>query len=237
MAVDGPPLTCGKFPLIVFSHGYTGCGTQSVFITEQLARNGFVVVAPDHADAGCSSAGGKRSRPPQPQVNFGNPSDWTNQTDLDRKIDIQHAIDGALQSAVFGAMIDATRIVGMGHSLGGYTILGMAGAWSDWADPRIRAAILLSPYSQPFIVQNTLSGVHIPVMYQGGTLDFGITPAISKNSGAYDATPAPKYFVELSAAGHFAWTNLACIRAGTVSACLNSVPNAEPDPAITCWRF
>jgi hypothetical protein len=37
-ARDGRPETCARFPLLVFSHGLGGCGTQSVFFTEQLAR-------------------------------------------------------------------------------------------------------------------------------------------------------------------------------------------------------
>ena len=45
-------------------------------------------------------------------------------------------------------------------------------------------------------------------MYQGGTLDMGITPFVRRPGGAYDLTSSPKYFVELAGAGHFAWTNL-----------------------------
>jgi hypothetical protein len=45
-------------------------------------------------------------------------------------------------------------------------------------------------------------------MYQAGTRDFGITPSLARQSGAYDQSPTPKYFVELDGAGHFAWTDL-----------------------------
>jgi hypothetical protein len=61
------------------------------------------------------------------------------------------------------------------------------------------------------------------VMYQGGTLDFGITPKVAE---AYDDTPSPKFFAELRKAGHFAWTNLTCSKAGDVANCLSTVPNA-----------
>ena len=47
LAKDGTPLgTSSPFPLVVFAHGLTGCGTQSIFFTETLARHGYVVVAP-----------------------------------------------------------------------------------------------------------------------------------------------------------------------------------------------
>lgn len=45
-------------------------------------------------------------------------------------------------------------------------------------------------------------------MYQGGTADLGITPAIVKAGGCFDRTASPAYLVELAGAGHFAWTNL-----------------------------
>jgi hypothetical protein len=48
----------------------------------------------------------------------------------------------------------------------------------------------------------------VPVMYQGGTRDFGITPLLNKSGGAYDQTPALKFYVELDGAGHFAWTDI-----------------------------
>src|SRR5215470_16724627 len=47
LAHNGAPLTaCGRFPLVVFAHGMLGCGAQSIFFTEELARRGYVVVAP-----------------------------------------------------------------------------------------------------------------------------------------------------------------------------------------------
>ena len=41
------------YPVILFSHGFTGCGTQSVFLTDGLAQAGYFVLAPNHHDAGC----------------------------------------------------------------------------------------------------------------------------------------------------------------------------------------
>ena len=68
VALNAPPVMCGSFPMVVFLHGYGGCGTQSVFITEQLARDGYVVAAPNHQEAGCSIDGGPAPVPPPPQV-------------------------------------------------------------------------------------------------------------------------------------------------------------------------
>jgi len=68
--------------------------------------------------------------------------------------------------------------------------------------------LALSPYTQPYLVHRTLGGLSAPVMYQGGTLDFGITPSLRRNGGVYDASPSPKYFVDFQRAGHLAWTDL-----------------------------
>jgi uncharacterized protein (TIGR03437 family) len=228
VALNAAPAACGRtFPLVVFSHGYGGCGTQSVFVTEQLARAGYLVAAPDHADARCSVDGSAGTPEDLSQAPFGDPASWTDQTYINRKNDIASVITNMLASAEFGPIIDPARIAGMGHSLGGYTILGMVGGWSSWVDPRIRAALLLSPYCEPYLLQKSVGNITVPVMYQGGTLDIAVTPFVAQNGGAYDSSPVPKFFAELAAAGHFAWTNFACSQAGTVAACLNTMPNAR----------
>src|SRR3989344_1901647 len=51
----------GPFPLVIFSHGYGGCGVQSIYFTEELARHGYIVAAPDHNDSLCSSKIGAES--------------------------------------------------------------------------------------------------------------------------------------------------------------------------------
>src|SRR3954447_997259 len=54
--VDGVPVAHGRFPLVVFSHGYAGFPTQSSFLTSWLASWGFVVAAPDHRSRDLSAA-------------------------------------------------------------------------------------------------------------------------------------------------------------------------------------
>jgi hypothetical protein len=61
---------------------------------------------------------------------------------------------------------------------------------------------------QPFVAHRSLAGLTVPVMYQGGTLDFGITPWLRRRDGACDLSPAPRYCVIFSRAGHLAWTDL-----------------------------
>jgi hypothetical protein len=106
------------------------------------------------------------------------------------------------------ALADMTRIGLAGHSLGGYTVLGLGGASPAWRMPHVVAILALSPYVEPFLAHHTLGGIDLPTMLQGGTLDFGITPSLRKPLGAYDQLSSPKYLVELQGASHFAWTDL-----------------------------
>lgn len=62
--------------------------------------------------------------------------------------------------------------------------MGMAGGWPSWLEPRIRAVLAFSPYVLPFRVKNTLRGVRVPLIYQGGTVDIGIMPFLKGPKGA-----------------------------------------------------
>src|SRR5215470_5109911 len=136
VALNGPPSpVCGKpVPLVVFSHGDLGCGIQSIFITEELARHGYVVAAPDHADASiCHTLPGSQPTPVS-QPDIFKPQDWNETSRVDRRNDLAAVIDELLTNAEFRAVIDPASIGAMGHSLGGYTVVGLAGGWSSWLD-------------------------------------------------------------------------------------------------------
>jgi predicted dienelactone hydrolase len=199
------------FPLVVFSHGFGGCNTQSTFLMEALAQDGYLVLAPNHKDARCGTARDGNWAPPRrrPQSPFRDPEQWNDTTYKDRAADIEALLDAVLKEKMFaGVVVDGTRIGIAGHSLGGYTALGLAGGWQSWKDPRIKAVLALSPHCSPFVAKGDLGKMNVPVMYQGGTRDLGETPVVRRPEGAYDKTSAPKYFVNFEAAGHFAWTNL-----------------------------
>jgi len=226
VALNGPvSLACGqRAPLVVFSHGDLGCGVQSIAFTEELARHGYVVAAPDHADAFlCHTVPPSPPRVPAKQPSVFKPETWHDTTFLDRRRDIEAVIDGLLSDAAFRDVIDARNIGAAGHSLGGYTMVGLAGGWPSWLDPRIRAVLAMSPYVMPFQVRKTLAGIRVPLMYQGGTLDVGITPFLIGPNGAYREAVSPAYFVELKAAAHLAWTN--CGQERTTASCLEKDAN------------
>jgi len=187
----------------VFSHGFLGCATQSTFLMEAMARAGYFVLAPNHRDALC---GAHHTGFPSLEASFLKENRWSDSTYKDRADDMRAVMDAALAGASFeGVPVDRKRVALAGHSLGGYTVLGLAGAWPSWTAERVKAVLAFSPYCIPYVVKGDLGHLRAPVMYQGGTRDAGITPTVSRPNGAYDSTAAPKYFVEFYEAGHFAW--------------------------------
>lgn len=188
-------------PVLFFSHGFGACETSSNFLKTTLAARGYWVFAPRHADARCGARGATA-----PVVSFALPAEWSDATYVDRANDLL-AIHGALQaSPPYARRLDFSRVGYVGHSLGGYTVVGLAGGWHAWGTPPgLRAVLALSPYIEPFVTHHTMANVSVPIMFQGGTADNGVTPFVTRRGGAYDSAPAPKYLVVFSGATHEAW--------------------------------
>jgi len=221
------PAACPRVPLLLFSHGWGGCALQSIFLTEELARAGYVVAAPDHADAACAIGSDEidlgRMRIDR---SFLDPASWNERSEIGRLHDLRAAIARVAVDSMLARVTDTERIGAVGHSLGGYAVLGMGGAWPTWRTPQVKAVLALSPYVLPFMVRGTLPRLQVPVMYQGAALDFGLMTSLEGPQGAYAATAPPKYFVKLAGGTHFEWTNLLCGGTPDGPACLKARPNA-----------
>lgn len=201
VAVWKPKSNAGPAPLVVFSHGFHGINTQSDYIMRALADAGYIVMAPNHDDAFTKSL-----RPPE--VKFSLASKWNASTYRKRGDDIARLLAAVNADPHWNRQIDKTRIALMGHSLGGYTVLALAGGWPQWKLHSVKAVVALSPYCSPFLAHKTLTNISVPVMYQGGTKDWGITPFLLGKHGAYTNTPSPAVLVELQDANHFTWSGL-----------------------------
>jgi predicted dienelactone hydrolase len=106
-----------KLPMVVISHGSGGSALQMAWLGTALARAGYVAVAVDHP--GNNSAGGA-------QITAEGFVLW-----WERATDVSNVIDGMLKDGEFGPRIDTSRIAAAGYSLGGYTVLELAGAQTD----------------------------------------------------------------------------------------------------------
>jgi predicted dienelactone hydrolase len=203
------PVPANGYPLVLFSHGFGGCNTQTTFLMETLAKAGYLVLAPNHQDARCGSARKAGGGMHKPEAPFRDVEKWSDATYRDRRADMEAVLEAVMAEKTFESVpVDPNRVGIVGHSLGGYTVLGLAGGWLSWKDLRMKAALALSPHCSPFIAKGSLGTMDVPVMYQGGTRDIGESPLIRKPGGAYVKSSKPKFYVEFEGAGHFAWTDL-----------------------------
>ncbi len=106
------------FPLIVLSHGTGGAALQLSWLAEILASNGYLVVAVNHH----GNTAAEDAYLPQGFMLW-----W------ERALDISSVIDQLLSDSKFGPRIDSSRIGAAGFSLGGYTVMSIAGARTDLA--------------------------------------------------------------------------------------------------------
>ncbi len=226
--------------LIIFSHGFHGNNLQSVFLMEALAKNGFLVMAPNHQDALSKDALSKGFS--KPELSFKDAASWTDQSYKNRANDIAMLLKVLKKDPSWSDKIDWSKLVLAGHSLGGYTALGLAGAWPSWKIDGVKAVLAFSPYLSPYLKQGSLKDLDMPVMYQGGSRDFGVTPFLRRANGAFAQTPSPALFVELESANHFAWSNLNRSQAQRSLICsystefLNKYLNGKPEPGLQSSR-
>lgn len=194
--------TDGAFPVLIFSHALYMCPTQSRYLMRALADDGYLVIAPRHADSSCSL-----SVSPSLSRISGKPSLlWTDDDYRDRAEDIRTVAKALRSDPRYRETADLRRLALMGHSLGGYTVLGLGGAWPSWQLPGVRAIVALTPYALPFQQSDGLARLSVPTMYQVGSFDPVFTVPLMLFG--YARTPSPKYLVEISWANHMAWTDL-----------------------------
>lgn len=188
-------------PIVVFSHAMHMCPTQSRYLMRALADAGYLVLAPRHADSNC-----RLSIPGLSRQGFKPSLFWSDDDFRDRADDVRRIVAALPHDARFRGRVDSSRLALVGHSLGGYTVLGLGGAWPSWKLEGVRAILAFTPYSLPFQRSEGLRKLSAPVMYQAGTLDQVFTLPLIVSG--YDQSPAPKYFVEFTTAAHLAWTDL-----------------------------
>ena len=114
LAVPDAPPAAGEHPLVVLSHGYGGNWGKQVWLASALAHQGYIVAAVNHPGTTTKD----RNLQTAAQL-------WQRPADLSRVIDAVLA-----QPKPFGAVANG-QIAAVGHSLGGWTVLEIAGARFD----------------------------------------------------------------------------------------------------------
>ena len=181
---DAPVRTTSRYPLVLLSHGMRGGRYDLSWVAEALAAEGILAIAVDHPGSDEASFDEKQAA-----------KLWV------RADTLSHVLDGILQSARFGGLIEPRHIAAVGHSLGGSTVLVLGGArlnadlfaenfpeaapadTGSWYDPRVRGVAALAPGTGPSFAQEGVAQVRVPTLIYSGSADW-VTPE-STNAGYF----------------------------------------------------
>lgn len=193
----------GPWPVVVISHGSGGAALTHRLLGRFLARAGYLVLMPDHP---------------------GNTRDDNHLADtpeilVQRPRDVSAVLDWAASEDGFPGRADQRGVAVIGHSLGGYTALALAGGrpsavvrgattpaarFSVEADPRVAAIVLLAPAAPWFFPEGSLADVHTPVLLLTGEHD-----VLVRGHGDLIAARLPTTTVltrrDVTGAGHFSF--------------------------------
>jgi predicted dienelactone hydrolase len=163
MAANAPP-RAGTYPIVLISHGSGGTHLGYLELSRRLVRSGYVVCMPEHPGNNRSD----NELADSPQILASRPRHLTLTLDL------------VLADESLSAVVNAAFVAVIGHSMGGYTALAMAGgqpstqggqAISVQGDARIKALVLLAPATPWFMGSGALSAVKVPILMLTGEHD------------------------------------------------------------------
>jgi predicted dienelactone hydrolase len=209
------PSGSGPFPVILFSHGLGGSRGGGAMWGDWWSRHGYIVIHLQHAgsdealwrEKGLAAAMSNARRAMTP-------------LNLALRVgDVSFAIDEVERRRATGdpllARADLAHIGLAGHSFGAQTTLAATGEKARFggnrADPRIRAAIAMSPatWGPDAEMAERYAAMRLPFMSLTGTEDkVPLTPQISPENRTlpYKYMPAPdKYLLVLEGANHMVY--------------------------------
>ncbi len=220
VALDAEPFPGGgPYPLLVFSHGYGGSGLGAAYFTEALAARGWIVAAPDHRDRDSAvriRTGQRRDFDRKGFLRRAGEIARSGPDDRDaylyRLDEMRLVLDRMTESPAFGKLIDRERIAVGGHSLGGFTALGLCGTIPQRRDGRIKAVLLFSTGAGGYLYRESeLAAVKMPAMVFLGaserTQRRGTRTMADLADTIYRSLSPPKYLLEIRGAGHFSFNN------------------------------
>lgn len=238
------------YPLILFTHGAYTCGTQSLFLTEHLATQGYLVVAPDFPDDLhlCGDQPGlpdsrlevlrglREIRRSDEREQLAMLARGFRVPGVSAILDQLLAWNGDPDSPLYEA-IDEARIGAVGHSFGGETILGLVGAHPNpaYREGRIRAVVILSGAVFPF--QDRLGEIELPLMAMQGDRNDNLDLHGIPRREAYAASRGPGYFLMLEGGTHGSFANGQCPEDRSVRECALEDPLARAINEYTAAFF
>jgi len=210
--VRGATAASGRFPLVLFSHGWAGFRDQSSFLTAQLASWGFVVAAPDHPSRDLTEVIGSYLSVPPPTSDP--------RADVQDLLATLRVLQGPLATPLAGHL-DATRFVVIGHSAGAAAaeelssletvaspspsknpdlgFIALAGASTAGLSPPLPAPYGVVP-SEPSIFVTAQRDAIVPAFFM---------------KASYNAMTSRHRFVSLASSGHLVFADTCSTVHGT----------------------
>jgi predicted dienelactone hydrolase len=160
--VDDAPAADGRFPLLVFAHGWTGTGPSLVPAARHWAEAGYVVALPTFP-LSKEGIGFSDDLPQQPgDVSF----------TIDTVLAYGDDPDGPL-----GGHVDPEHVAVGGHSLGGATAFGFLNTCCD--DPRVDAVVSVAGGPMPYEGGDYPPDLALPLLLVHGGRDTTVPQAAS----------------------------------------------------------
>lgn len=202
------------YPLLIFSHGWSGTRVQNTFQMIELASHGFVVAALDHP------FGAAVTVYPDGRIAYVNPQalpegvseeqyeraarqigdTWA--ADIRFLIDQLEALNDGAAGGSFTGRLDLNRLGVFGHSTGGgAAVLACA------HDARCKAGLVMDAWLQPVADEVITAGVEQPFLFMnseawsGGENSQRLAQLIGNSTG-------PAYGLQIRGSGHFDFSDL-----------------------------
>ena len=170
--LDAPAdLTGGPYPVLLFSHGWSGFKAQTTFLMQELASHGYVVVGLEHTYGAIVSVF------PDGTVAHNNPDALPHGVPDEEYLhaanllvnqwagDMAYALDDladrvVVSDNIFAGMLDLDRVGVFGHSTGGGATIQFCGI-----DPRCKAGFPLDAFMKPVSEDVIAGGVNQPFAF------------------------------------------------------------------------
>lgn len=208
----------GSFPLIVTSHGQPGTRFQFAYLSEHLASRGFVVASIDHTGSTYQDLSQQDYissivyRPRDILFTLEQIPNLISSADNTQTGLIGYSYGGYSVLNAAGAGLDAQAFAdycrsaadkGPCFALPFFAALEeVRGQHAIQADPRIKAVFTMAPYGQPWIGQNALAQLKVPLFVAAGENDDVATYARDALKYFQNAGSTDKYLLTLSTAQH-----------------------------------
>lgn len=201
------PFKEGRWPLFVFSHGFSGGGTGQSAITAGLAARGWIVAAPDHSDKVMAVRihGKADGDLRQAMRHLKNEAPFTREAYAYRPRELTAVLEALLDSAM---PIDRARVALGGHSMGGWTAMTVL-----LEDTRAKAGVFYSIgelnwlSGKRFFEAEELRRLAVPTLYVYGSQEKKINRRGPYALFCQTHSSPPSEIVEIPGGNHFVYND------------------------------